>query len=237
MKNEPSPEQMVVGDKSGIDLSESRPSLEAVLKEQEARLQSLPDDSPPVDRARLQLDIAGTRLALGKKTEAWASARMLFDTFVEQQAWQDAIECCDVLFQCEQPESLVALGNGVWLAVTYPVPAQLTVAMLQHIVDETPDESDGAAVAAMAANYIAEMRTEGKEKENLSFYTRQMLAAVAKRHRGIEDDPEMINTWIEILELNDIDTLLARLSAMLDAIVGDHWWIDRDALRARLPVS
>ena len=89
----------------------------------------------------------------------------------------------------------------------------------------------------MAANYIAEMRTEGREKESLTFFTRQMLAAVAKRHRGIEDDPEMINTWIEILELNDIDTLLERLAAMLDAIVGDHWWIDRDALRARLPAS
>jgi hypothetical protein len=185
----------------------------------------------------VQLDIAESRLALQKKSEAWALARQLFDIFVEQQAWQDAIETCDVLFQCEQPESLAALGNGVWLAVTYPVPAQLTVAMLQHIVDETPDDSDGAAVAAMTANYIAEMRTEGKEKESLSFFTRQMLAGVAKRHRGIEDDPEMINTWIEILELNDIDNLLGRLAAMLDAITGDHWWVDRDALRARLPAS
>jgi hypothetical protein len=64
-----------------------------------------------------------------------------------------------------------------------------------------------------------------------------MLAAVAKRHRGIENDPEMINTWIEILELNDVNALLSRLAAMLDAIVGDRWWVDRDALRAALPVS
>ena len=38
MKDERSPEQMVIGDKSGIDLSESRPSLQALLKEQEDRL-------------------------------------------------------------------------------------------------------------------------------------------------------------------------------------------------------
>jgi hypothetical protein len=237
MKKELSPEQMVIGDKSGIDLSESRPSLQAMLKQHEAQLEALPADCTPVERARVQLDIAETLLALLKKKEAWDSARKLFDVFVEQQAWQDAIETCDVLFQCEQPESLAALGNGVWLAVTYPVPAQLTVAMLQHIVDETPDDSDGAAVAAMAANYIAEIRTEGKDRESLTFFTRQMLAAVAKRHRGIEDDPEMINTWIEILELNDIDTLLSRLATMLDAVVGDHWWVDRDTLRARLPAS
>ena len=230
-----SPEQMVVGDKSGIDLSESRPSLQAQLREYQTRLETLPEDCPAVERARVQLDIAETQLALLDKQEAWETARELFDVFVGQQAWQDAIETCDVLFQSEQPESLAALGNGVWLSITYPVPAPLTIAMLQHIIDETPDDSDGAAVAAMAANYIADIRTEGKEKESLTFFTRQMLAGVAKRHRGIEDDPEMIKMWIEILELNDIQELLSRLGAMLDAIVGDNWWVDREALRSALP--
>ncbi|MDH3559968.1 MAG: hypothetical protein OEN52_03315 [Gammaproteobacteria bacterium] len=234
---EPSPEQMVVGDKSGIDLAESRPSLQALLKEHQQHLRALPADCNPVDRARVQLDIAETLLGLQKTKESWGSARPAFDVFAEHESWQDAIEACDVLFQCEQEESLAALGNGVWLAVTYPVPAQLTVAMMQHIIDETPDDSDGAAVAAMAAHYIADLRTEGKEHESLTFFTKQMVAGVAKRHRGIEDDPEMIKTWIEILGLNDVNELLARLSAMVDVIVGDNWWIDRDALRARLPVN
>ena len=185
MKDEPSPEQMVVGDKSGIDLSESRPSLQAHLQEHEAHLKALPADCAPLQRARVQLDIAETLLALLKKKEAWDIGREIFDVFIEQQAWQDAIETCDVLFQCEQPLSLAALGNGVWLSVTYPVPARLSVAMLQHIVDETPDDSDGAAVAAMAANYIADVRTEGDEKESLTFFTRQILAGVAKRQRQL----------------------------------------------------
>jgi hypothetical protein len=232
-----SPEHMVVGDKSGIDLSESRPSLQALLKQHQQHLETLPADCPPVDRARVQLDIAETLLALLKKPEAWNIARETFDVFVADACWQDAIEACDVLFQCEQPGSLAALGNGVWLAVTFPVPAQLTVAMLQHIIDETPDESDGAAVAAMAAHYIADLRTEGEEHESLTFFTNQIVAGVAKRHRGIDNDPEMIKMWIEILELNDVKQLLGRLAAMLDAIVGDNWWIDRDALREQLPVN
>jgi hypothetical protein len=232
-----SPEKLVAGDKSGIDLSESRPSLEALLKEHEQHLAALPADADPVDRARVQLDIAETLLALQRKEESWKIAREVFDTCATAEAWQDAIEACDILFQCEQEDSLAALGNGVWLSVTFPVPAQLTVAMLQHIVDETPDDSDGAAVAAMAANYIAELRSEGKDQESLTFFTRQILAGVAKRHRGIEDDPEMIKMWIEILGLNDVQELLSRLAAMLDAIVGDNWWVDRDELRARLPVN
>ncbi|UCC57520.1 MAG: hypothetical protein JSU75_08850 [Gammaproteobacteria bacterium] len=228
---------MVVGDKSGIDLAESRPSLDAQLKEHKQHLAALPEGCEPVDRARVQVDIAETLLALQRKEESWSIAREAFDNFANAESWQDAIEACDILFQCEQPESLAALGNGVWLAITYPVPAQLTVAMLQHIVDETPDDSDGAAVAAMAANYIAELRTEGHEQESLTFFTRQILAGVAKRHRGIEDDPDMIKMWIEILGLNDVQELLSRLAEVINTITGDNWWIDRDALREKLPVN
>ncbi|MGD2056412.1 MAG: hypothetical protein PVJ15_06355 [Gammaproteobacteria bacterium] len=237
MKKEFSPEQLVAGDKRGIDLAESRPSLQALLKEHERHLAALPADCNPVDRARVQLDIAETLLALQRQQESWGAARAAFDVFAAAAAWQDAIEACDVLFQCDREESLAALGNGVWLAVTFPVPAQLSVAMLQHIVDETPDDSDGAAVAAMAAHYIADLRTAGEEHDSLTFFTKQIVAGVAKRHRGIEDDPEMIRTWIEILGLNDAQELLSRLAVMLDAIVGDNWWIDREALRARLPVN
>ena len=232
-----SPDQMVIGDKSGIDLAESRPSLQALLKEHEQHLQALPADGDPLERARVRLDIAETLLALQRRKESWDTAREVFDVFASAEAWQDAVEACDVLFQCEQEHSLAALGNGVWLAVTFPVPAQLTVAMLQHIVDETPDTSDGAAVAAMAAHYIAGLRTEGKERDSLTFFTNQLVASVAKRHRGIENDPDMIKMWIEILGLNDVKELLSRLSLMLDTITGDNWWIDRDALRARLPVN
>lgn len=232
-----SPDQMVIGDKSGIDLAESRPSLQALLKEHEQHLQALPADGDPLERARVRLDIAETLLALQRRKESWDTAREVFDVCASAEAWQDAVEACDVLFQCEQEHSLAALGNGVWLAVTFPVPAQLTVTMLQHIVDETPDTSDGAAVAAMAAHYIAGLRTEGKERDSLTFFTNQLVASVAKRHRGIENDPDMIKMWTEILGLNDVKELLSRLSLMLDTITGDNWWIDRDALRARLPVN
>jgi hypothetical protein len=232
-----SPDQMVIGDKSGIDLAESRPSLQALLKEHEQHLQALPADCDPVERARVRLDIAETLLGLQRRRESWDIARESFDVFAAAEAWQDAIEACDVLFQCDQTQSLEALGNGVWLAVTFPVPAQLTVAMLQHIVDETPDTSDGAAVAAMAAHYIAGLRTDGAERDSLTFFTNQLVAGVAKRHRGIENDPDMLRMWVDILGLNDVSELLSRLSLMLDAITGGNWWIDRDALRARLPVN
>ena len=40
---------------------------------------------------------------------------------------------------------------------------------------------------------------------------------------------------IEILGLNDVNELLSRLADILNTIVGDNWWVDRDALRDKLP--
>ena len=38
-------------------------------------------------------------------------------------------------------------------------------------------------------------------------------------------------------ELDDIEKLLPRMALILDAIVEDNWWYDRDAIRSRLPVN
>ena len=73
-------------------------------------------------------------------------------------------------------------------------------------------------------------------KDNLLFLAKQLVALVAKRHRGIEDE-ESIEIWIEMLELNNLDELFARLGKVIDAIVGSQWWFERDDLRAKLPVQ
>jgi len=39
------------------------------------------------------------------------------------------------------------------------------------------------------------------------------------------------------LELNDPAKFLPKLAQVIDAIVAGDWWIDRDALRAKLPVN
>lgn len=221
---------------TGLDAGETRAQLENELVQHRQHLSELPRGCSPRDRARVELDIADTLLGLGRQIEARDMARKTLDTFVDAESWTDAVQACDLIYGCDQDDAIVALGNGVWLAVTYPVPPELTVNLLHHIVDETPDNSDGGAVAAVAAHYIADMRATGQQHENLTFLTIQIVARVAKRHRGIEDE-ESVRMWMEIHELNDPGELLSRLATVLDVIVANHWWIDRDALRARLPVQ
>ncbi len=218
-----------------INADQSRAEIRAALTRAQKKLRSLAPDAAPVEKARAIMDVAELQQGLDAHEVAWNLAREAFSVFIDYQQWQDAVEAADILYQTGQAGSIVALGQGIWLAVTYPVKAYSTITLLDHVIDETPDDSDGAAVAAMTAHYIADMRTEDEEHDSLTFLTTQMIARVAKRHRGIEDQ-ETLDVWIEMLQLNDIPELLKKLATIVDVMVADSWWFDRDELRARLPV-
>lgn len=210
-------------------------SLEKQLRLYQQHLAELPASATEIDRARIQLDIAETMLALDRKEEAWSAARAGLDVFLNAEQWQEAVESYNVLFQTEQPASLAALGQGVWLAVTFPIQADTTIAMLQHIVEETPNDSDGAAVAAMTAHYIADIRTDEDKHHSLTFLTQNILGQVAKRHSNVSTQAEL-DAWLDKLHLRDPGEFLPRMATVIDVLVEDDWWFDRDELRKQLPV-
>jgi hypothetical protein len=140
------------------------------------------------------------------------------------------------LFQCEQPESISALGQGIWIAVTCPIDPELTIELLSHVIDETPDDADGAAVAATTALFLADVRAQGKHREDLTFFATQLLGTVARRHSGVET-AEQLDAWMDRLELKEPEKFLVRLRNVVDVLVQDDWWFDRDALQDRLPFA
>ena len=188
----------------------------------------------PLQRARLQLDIAEALNTLERKKEAWDIAREAFVTALQQESWQDAVEACDVLYQAGQEDSIAVLGMGVWLAVTFPVDPELTAAMLIHVVDETPDDADGTAVAAITARYVVDLRADDNRHEDLCFLTDNLIATVAKRHSNVQDQ-EAMSHWLERLQLRDPQVFIPRMGKVVDTLVGGRWWFDRDELRNKLP--
>jgi hypothetical protein len=215
---------------------DSRQELAEKLTNYQNKMNALPAETSDLERALLQLDISELLLALDQKEPAWKEARATFDTFIKNEEWQHAVEACNVMYQTEQPASIVALGHGVWLAVTYPIAADTSVAVLNHIVDETTATSDGAAVAAMAGYYIADIRSTDEEHDSMTFLAKTILGNVAKRHSNVQTQKEL-DAWLFKLELNDPQVFLPRLSLVVNSIVGETWWFDRDELRSRLPVN
>ena len=216
--------------------------LSSVLLEQQYaslmdRLRELPADASIEDRVELKVQAAAVLVDLERGKEAWDLAKTAFDEAMAAEDWHGAAMACNILFQTEQPDALIALGQGIWLGVTFPIDPELTVAMLQHVVDETPKDSDGAAVAAVAAHYIADLRCEeGKARDELLFFTNNLIGTVARRH-GSVDTQEQFDFWFQKLKLNDPNKFLVRLRNIVDVLVQEDWWFDRDAIQAKLPVN
>jgi len=223
-------------DATSISMLDNEQNAQQFLAQKQAELEQIDKTKEPLRWAKTRLDIGDALLAMEQKPEAWQVARESFDIFLQHEAWQEAVEACNVMYQTEQAASLSALGQGVWLAITYPIEAETSVVMLHHVVDDTPKDADGAAVAAATAQYIARLRTTGQKQESLSFLTTHILGEVAKRHSNVSNQEEF-DMWLARLELNKPEVLLPRMGQIIDIMVGENWWFDRNELRARLPVN
>jgi hypothetical protein len=221
---------------SSEDAKESTGMLKRLVADLRGELAELSPAAEKLRRADLLLQLGRALVRLEMRPDAWAAAREAFDLYVAEQAWEGATQACDILFLSDQPQSLCALGQGIWLAVTYPVDPELSVALLQRVVEETPPDSDGAAVAAVTAYYLVDLRARGPQREHLLIYANQVLATVARRHSGV-DGQQAFDKWLQDMELNDPAQFLPRLRNVVDVLVQDDWWIDRDALQAALPID
>ena len=208
--------------------------LSGRLAELEAEATQL-NEAGPRQNAEHKLELARTLMGLERGDEAWPIGLTALNTFLEMEDWEQCADCCDVLYRCEQPGSLAALGQGIWLVVTFPMDPELTVHLLNHVVDETPDDSDGAAVAAVTALFLVDHRVQDEGlREKLKFFTGQILGQVARRHSKVENQ-EQFDLWLERLELKEPDKFLPRLRNVVDVLVQDEWWFDRELIQSRLP--
>ncbi|MEB8432829.1 hypothetical protein OO007_11365 [Cocleimonas sp. KMM 6892] len=227
---------------SGLEFteaSESRDFLKQQLDQKQAQLLQLKPDCDPLERAHLQHEIAEIMLdsgGNGMPEAAWGLAKESFLIYMKHDQFEDAVHALDALYRTDLPGSVIALGHAMWLSVTYPIDPELSIVMMKNLVDDTPDKSDGAAVAAATAHYIADLRLEGEKRDSVMFLTTNMIAKVAERHSNVTDQGQL-NFWMDKLELNDPNLFLPKLAQVIDAIVAGDWWFDKDELRAKLPVN
>ncbi len=227
---------------SGIEFTEAaetREFLKRTLNEKQALLAQLNPKSTPLERANLQLQIAEIMLDIaenGMPEAAWGLAKEAFNLYMDNDEIEAAVNALDCLYRTDLPSAVVALGHAMWLSVTYPIDTELSIVMMKNLIDDTPAKSDGAAVAAVTAHYLADLRLEGEKRDSVMFLTTNMIAQVAERHSNVTDQGQL-NFWMDKLELNDPQLFLPKLAQVIDAIVAENWWFNKDELRAKLPVN
>ena len=218
--------------------SDATVSSEVLTRKADAILRQLDKigASDNAKQADLEHQLAAIQIDLSDVESAWSTAFPLLSFYLDKQNWEKAAAVCDTLFRCNQPDSLAALGHGLWLSITFPVDLTLTLSQLQHVIDETPEDSDGAAVAAAVAAYVVDLRSEDAGNDDAILAVGQMLNEVARRHGNVNDQEEF-EQWFRRLELDQPNKLLVRMRNIIDVLVQDQWWIDRDALQQLIPGS
>ncbi|MEO1939232.1 hypothetical protein [Candidatus Thioglobus sp.] len=224
-------DQNIFDGDDGEDVYANEEQLQVKLDYFEKQLADLHDDAPVEDRINHLIEIGRIQVERYKGSDAWEKSFSAFDLAQKNELWNLAVEACDVMFLSEGPEALKALGHALWLGVTFPIDAEITVAMLQHLVEESPKEADTRAIAAATAHYITSIRC-GKD-DDLTFFASQMIASVADDHSHVSDQ-STFDLWRKTLQLDKPEVFLKKLSGAIDQLVGDKWWIDRDKIRAKL---
>jgi hypothetical protein len=213
------------------DLNEPIEPKQEQLSQLEGELATLPKGA---ERARKLLDYGTLLLDFQRWKDAWDAAWEAFEYFSQHDDWEHTVVATDVLFSAEQPDSNRALGHGIWLAVSAPINPETSVAILDHLMEESPVGSETSVIAAVTAHFLADVRSEpdSKSRENLMFFTNQRLAEAAAKHRPIQTQQEF-EIWMQGNQFDTPEYFLPRLSAAVDAMVDGQWWFDRDAIRAR----
>ena len=203
----------------------------ALLEKEIAELEVQQDDL----RLKKQVECGYILIDLDRKDAAWTLGHEAFRQAISSQSWLAAVEACDIIYQAEKDDAVKALSHGIWLGVTFPIEPELSIAMLQNLIDESPDRSDGSAVAAATASYIVDLRVEDdKRRQELKFFVTQMMGEVARQHSQVEEQ-EIFDFWVSKLELDDPEKFLPRLGQVVEAIVDNDWWYNRDELRKLIP--
>ena len=223
-----------LGAETGQDARASVQAAQGRLAALQERIREHPAAAEGEELAALRIEQSSLLIELKRMAEAWDSAKSAFELSVHYKQWQSAARSCELLYLAEQDLSLQALGHGIWLAVTFPVDPELTVSLLNHVIEATPDHSDGAAVAAAAAVYVVDLRAQGHQYDELGVHSRQMLTTVARRHSGVQNQADL-DRWVERLQLNEPEQFLARLRDVIDVLVQGEWWLDLESIQSEIP--
>jgi hypothetical protein len=216
----------------GEDLYANEAQLSARLDFFTQQLEHQNSQTSIEDQINTLLEIGRIQVERYKGADAWGKGMKAFDLAKNNELWELATEACDVLFLSEGPDALKALGHAIWLGITFPIDAEITVAMLQHLVEESPKGADTKAYAAAVAHYVTSVR-RGTD-DDLTYFASQMIASVADEHSHVTDQSSF-DLWRRTLQLDKPEVFLPKLSGAIDLLVGENnWWIDRNAIRAKI---
>ena len=87
-----------VEDNPVLEVTAQEHTLQQNLDQYMSHFNALAENSDELEKAKLMLDIAECHLGLDQQQEAHDWAEKTFLTFVDNNDWQLAVDCCDIIY-------------------------------------------------------------------------------------------------------------------------------------------
>ena len=136
----------------------------------------------------------------------------------------------------QNPEVYKALGQQIWVALKSDAPAVDVVQSLFHWLNTLGPAHELAGHVAALANLVVQMRTPDHPEQGLAQGQAQQMFSLVCGTLGIEGR-EAFDAWVRAKHLDDPDQFIPVVMEGLELMVGEEWWIDRQALHREMELA
>ena len=148
----------------------------------------------------------------------------------EAQAYVDLFTVLGNLGATAEESPQIYLAQALWLALRIQVPLPVLITRICNLYNQVPQgNAMEALLAATALLFCAQQQAHPQHVDLQETSLQMRLRAAAAQGVNVEDS-EAFGAWWQQQQLNDPEVFVPSLQARLEALVGDGWLFERDAL-------
>ncbi len=163
--------------------------------------------------------------------EEWRLNKAAIARFSRSGQWQEVLDLLTDLSKKQRNHEIYkALAQRVWVGLKSDAPVTEVVLALYHLLNTLGPRHEVAGPIVALAHLIAKHRTPEHPDRALAQAQSQQMFALVLDTIGIVGD-EAFGKWVAHNHLDDPNHYIPVVLNCLEIMVGDDWWIDREALQ------
>ncbi|MBF0583137.1 MAG: hypothetical protein HQL80_02745 [Magnetococcales bacterium] len=171
---------------------------------------------------------SGKRLS---SEEEWRLNKAAVGRFSRNGQWKEALELLTALSKKQKSHEIYkALAMRVWIALKTDAAVTDVVLALFHLLNTLGPQHEVAGPIAALAHLMAKHRTPDHPDRALAQGQSQQMFSLVMDSVGIVGD-DAFKKWVAQNRLDDPEYYVPIVLNCLEVMVGDEWWIDREALQ------
>ncbi len=179
----------------------------------------------------------GSAASRPSPAEEWKSDKADIARLCKEGDWPEILKILTRMStKHKNKEIYKALAQRVWVALKSDAPAVDVVLALFHLLNTLTPRHEIAGSIATLAHLMAKHRTPDHPDRDLALgQAQQMMALVCDQAKVVGQ--EAFKIWVTNNRLDDPDHYIPIVMAGLEMMVGDDWWIDKEALQRDMEQS